>query len=135
MVAPGEEGRVTAEASLLLVLLLVGHFLGDFTPLSTARMLRAKAIGRPLRPIFEHAGVHAGLVAMAVGIMGVSLRGIVLAAAVELLTHFAIDVGRGRLMHRFPRLSDPADGAFWTTLGLDQLAHGLVLLGLVRLVL
>ena len=60
---------MTAEAAWLLAFLLIGHFLGDFTPLSTPSMLRAKAVGTPLGPIGAHAAVHAGLVAVAVALV------------------------------------------------------------------
>jgi hypothetical protein len=53
---------LTVEAAWLL-------FLGDFTPLSTASMLRAKAAGAPLGPIGAHAAVHSGLVAIAVALV------------------------------------------------------------------
>lgn len=132
---------MTGEAAGLLALLLVGHFLGDFTPLSTPVMLRAKERGRPLGPIAAHSAVHASLVALVFGlavlVFGPAARPaselIVIAATTELVTHFAIDVGRGRLMGRFPPLGDTLRSSFWTLLGLDQLAHGLVLVGLVLL--
>jgi len=126
---------LTAEAAWLLAFLLIGHFLGDFTPLSTASMLRAKAVGAPLGPIGTHAAVHAGLVAVAVALVaGAGLGLVALAAALELVSHFAIDLGRGRLLRRFPPLGDPVNSSFWSVLGLDQLAHGLVLIGLAFLV-
>ncbi|MEJ2310823.1 MAG: DUF3307 domain-containing protein [Gemmatimonadales bacterium] len=127
---------MTGEAVWLLVFLLIGHFLGDFTALSTASMLRAKAVGTPLGPIAAHAAVHSGLVAVAVALVAAPGLGLIgLAAALELASHFALDLGRGRLMRRFPRWGDPAHGSFWSVLGLDQLAHGLVLVGLVLLVI
>ncbi len=126
---------MTPEAAWLLAFLLIGHFLGDFTPLSTASMLHAKAVGAPPGPILAHAAVHSGLVALAVVLIaGAGLGLVALASALELVSHFAIDLGRGRLMRRFPALGDPANSSFWTILGLDQLAHGLVLIGLALLV-
>ena len=126
---------MTGEAAWLLALLLTGHFLGDFTPLSTRGMLRAKAVGAPLGPIAAHAAVHGALLAVAVAVVARPTPGL-LAAVVgfEVGTHFLIDLGRGRLMRRHPRLGDPAEGAFWWTLGLDQLAHGLVLIVVAVLV-
>lgn len=127
---------MTADAAWLLALLLIGHFLGDFTPLSTARMLRAKAVGKPLGPIAAHAAVHAGLAAVGVGLVVAPSLGLIgVVAAVQLVSHFAIDLGRGRLMSRYAPLGDPANGSFWSVLGLDQLAHGFVLIGLVLLVI
>jgi hypothetical protein len=57
---------MTTTAILLLVVLFVAHYLGDYTPLATPRMQRAKAAGRPVGPIAAHALVHAALVALAV---------------------------------------------------------------------
>jgi hypothetical protein len=120
----------------LLVLLLVAHFLGDFTPLSTPRMQKAKAAGRPVGPIAAHAAVHALLVGIAVLVgasPGVALLGV--AMGIELVTHLAIDWTRGRLGAGRPELADPQMQAFWTILGIDQLAHGLVLIWIAFLVL
>lgn len=115
-------------AAGLLAWLLVAHWLGDFTPLSTGRMLEAKAIGSPISLIASHAGVHALLVGLVVGAATrFDLRLTGAAVAIEFVSHFAIDLGRGRLGARYPGMKDPADRVFWSVLGLDQLAHSLVL--------
>lgn len=127
---------MTFEASLLLCGLLFAHFLGDFTPLSTSSMRAAKAVGKPLGPIAAHAVVHGILVGIVIGVMApptVPVLGI--AIAVEFGTHLAIDWVRGILMAANPNLADPSGQGFWTLLGFDQLAHGLVLVGLAFLVL
>jgi len=122
---------MTAEAAALMAALLVAHFLGDFTPLATARMQQAKSLGRPVGPIAVHAMVHAVLVAVAVALAASpGLRVVGAAAAIEFGTHLAIDWTRGRLGARIPALSDSGDQEFWTALGLDQLAHGLVLVAI-----
>jgi len=52
--------------------------------------------------------VHSGLVAVAVALVTGPVLGLVaLAAALELVSHFAIDLGRGRLMRRFPTRATP----------------------------
>lgn len=127
---------MSTTATALLVGLFVGHFLGDFTPLATARMQRAKAEGGPMGPIFAHAAVHAILVSITVWlVLRPPLPVVALAAAVELVTHFAIDGVRARIGVRVRALSDPASNPFWWALGLDQLLHGLVLIGIAVLVL
>jgi hypothetical protein len=132
--APRLEGRphMSAQATSLLAGLLFGHFLGDFTPLSTARMQAAKAAGGPLGPILAHAAVHGLLVALVVTTLirpaPAAVAGL---AAFELATHFLLDAGRAKLAARFAALADPARRPFWTLLGLDQLAHGLVLVTIV----
>ncbi len=43
----------------ILFMLMVCHYLADFTVLSTGWMLKAKQFGKPLYPILAHASVHA----------------------------------------------------------------------------
>ena len=126
---------MTGTAALLVTALFVAHFLGDFTPLANARMQDAKSAGTPVGPIAVHAFVHALLAAVAVAVV---LRPgavpVLVAAAIVFGTHLGIDVLRGRLGARHPELSNPQRQGFWTALGLDQLLHGLVLIGVAWLV-
>ncbi len=127
---------MTATAAWLLVALLIAHNLGDFTPLATARMRAAKASGSPMGPIVAHAAVHAVLVGFAVLIVVRPTASVlVLAAGIELGAHFAIDATRARIGTRVPALTDPGSNPFWWALGVDQLLHGLVLVGIAVLVL
>jgi hypothetical protein len=127
---------VSGDSAVLLVGLLFAHFLGDFTPLSTARMQAAKVAGTPLGPIAGHAAIHAVLVTIAVTALATATWELIaIAAAIEFATHFAIDATRGRLARLSPSLVDPARRAYWYALGLDQFAHGTVLVGLVAAVL
>lgn len=119
---------MTVFAAGLLACLLLAHYLGDFTPLSTGRMLEAKAAGGPVSLIASHAGVQTILVALVVAVAsGFDLRLLGVVTAIEFVTHFTIDLTRGRLGARFPRMRDPTNRAFWWVLGLDQLAHCIVL--------
>lgn len=127
---------MTTEAFVLLLALLVAHELGDFTPLATERIRRAKADGWPVGPIAAHAAIHAVLVGLAVWIVvGPSMSILALAVCLELLTHFSIDLTRARLSIRIPVLSDVRSNPFWWALGVDQLLHGMVLVGIAYLVL
>lgn len=127
---------MSTTATTLLVALFVGHFLGDFTPLATQRMQKAKAEGGPMGPIAAHAAVHAVLVGLAVlGVLRPGLQVVAAAAAAELVTHFVIDAIRARVGVRVPALRDPASNPFWWALGLDQLLHGLVLIGIAAMAL
>jgi hypothetical protein len=127
---------VSAAAAVLMAALLVGHELGDFTPLATARMLRAKSEGGPIGPIAAHAAVHGVFVGLAVLIVAHPSPSILaLAIGVEFVTHFAIDIARARIGLRVPVLKDAGAGPFWWALGFDQLLHGLVLVGIAFLVL
>jgi hypothetical protein len=126
---------VTTFAAGLLACLFVAHYLGDFTPLSTGRMLEAKAAGGPVSLIASHAGVQAVLVGIVVAAAtGFEMRLVGAALAIEFLTHFAIDLARGRIGARFPKIRDSSNRSFWWALGLDQLAHYLVLLWIAAMV-
>ena len=127
---------MTPDAVALLLALLVGHFLGDFTPLLTRRMRDAKENGEPLWPIAVHGAVHGGLALVAIAAAlrpgpGAYLFG----GGVVFVTHFLIDAVRARLGVRFGELGDPRAQLFWTALGLDQLAHAAVLVGVAALLL
>ena len=123
-------------AALLLVALLIAHNLGDYTPLATARIRRAKAEGGPLGLIAVHAAVHGMLVALAALIVvGPPPSVLALAAGLELVTHFGIDAARTRLGVHMPALADMHSNPFWWALGVDQLLHGLVLVGIAFMVL
>lgn len=122
---------MSGAAFWLLAALLFAHYLGDFTPLATRRMLGAKLYAAPLGPFIAHAGVHTllvGLVIAALARPGWSL--VVAAAAIVFVTHFGLDMLRSRLGRRFPKLNDPDSRAFWSVLGLDQFGHAAVLAGL-----
>ncbi len=125
------DGTYTA----LMAALLFGHFLGDFSPLLTSRMLAAKESGAAPGWILGHAGVHAVLVGMAVMlVVAPPVLVLGLAVLIELSTHFVIDVLRARVGVVRPEMQDPANRRFWFILGLDQLAHGLVLVGIAWMV-
>lgn len=118
----------------ILIGLFICHWLADYTHLSTAWMLNAKRLGKPLFPIFIHALNHA------------SLMGIFLSFCVELhpnanqfililellgfqlITHFLIDVWKGRMNGWFPKLQNPANKWHWIVFGYDQLLHAIVII-------
>jgi hypothetical protein len=127
---------MTASAVFLLAGLFFAHFLGDFTALATPGMQAAKAVGRPIGPIAAHGLVHALLVTLVVWVMATPAFHVLVGAAVlEFSSHFCIDGLRGRLSRGRPELSDPSRGPFWMAVGLDQLAHAFVLIGVAALVL
>lgn len=115
------------------IVLLVIHFLCDFTHLSTPEMLQAKRTGTPLWPIVKHAFVHAVLMAIAIFF----LDGLLAAAIVyiiELSTHLAIDTLKGRLNVWFPPLANASNTFHWYVFGADQLAHILVIILMLHLI-
>lgn len=112
---------------LLIALLLFCHLLADFSPLSTEWMLRAKSKGYPLFPIFVHAGVHAVLMCPVL-LLNTSFPSALKIAAFQWISHFAIDVWKGKMSVWFPVLSNPSDKRFWMLFGFDQFLHQVVIL-------
>ena len=126
---------MTNQAAVLLAGFFFAHYLGDFTPLSTPRMLEAKTNGQPMWLIAAHALVHTGLVALVILAVAFPAWSILaLAAAIEFVTHFDIDAGRAKLGQRLPEMNNPGHNVFWYALGFDQFAHAIVLIGLTLLV-
>jgi hypothetical protein len=115
----------------ILIGLFICHFLADYTHLSTAWMLNAKRLGKPLYPIFTHAFIHALLMLVLLALV-FGLSGFKLAAlfGFQLITHFLIDVWKGRMNGWFPALQSPANKWHWIVFGFDQLLHALVIIGM-----
>ncbi len=127
---------MTSEAAILLCGLFLAHYCGDFTPLATRRMLEAKVAAQPLWPIAAHAGVHTALMALVIVLAASPDPAILLlACAVQFVTHFVLDAGRARLGRWYPALNDASRSRFWHVLGLDQLAHAIVLILVATIVL
>ena len=113
-------------AILLLVALLVCHYLADFCFTSPA-MILAKADGRNLWPILLHAFVHTLLIGLCLLIWGVVWKLLLLMMLVELISHFFIDTGKGRLTACYPQWADQQKKPYWMLYGFDQLLHLLVI--------
>jgi Protein of unknown function (DUF3307) len=111
----------------LLVLLFICHFLADFSPLSTAWMLNAKSKGTPPLPIFAHAGIHAVLMFTVLLFFVTPLLALQL-MAFQWLTHFVIDVCKGKMNVWFPIVANANDKRYWLLFGFDQLMHQCVIL-------
>jgi len=112
-----------------LIALNLLHWAADYTHLSTNWMLSAKRLGKPMFPILAHAGVHAMLMGLAILV----LHGVDLAlqlALFQLVTHFLIDLLKGRMNGWFPKLQSPANKFHWWVFGADQYLHQLVLIAM-----
>lgn len=111
----------------LFLLLLVCHYICDYSHLSTDTMLSAKRVGYPLYPIFLHAFIHAAF--MLVVLSFFHLGNIVLLSLflLQLCTHFTIDVLKGRMNVWYPVVSSPVNRSHWYIFGLDQLLHHVVI--------
>jgi hypothetical protein len=115
---------------LLISLLLICHYLADFTPLSTTWMLKAKQFGKPLHPIMAHAGVHAGLMCIVLLFYTSPVEAFKL-ALLQLVIHFTIDTWKGRMNEWFPVLQDNTKKGYWMIFGFDQLLHQFTILLMV----
>ena len=113
-------------ATLLLVALLVCHYIADFC-LTSPVMIRAKADGRNVWPIMLHASVHALLMGLCLLIWGVEWNMLLSLFVVELVSHFLIDMSKGRLSVYCPKLADQQKKPYWMLYGFDQLLHLLVI--------
>lgn len=110
-----------------LLLLNLCHWAGDYTHLSTTWMLNAKRLGKPLTPILVHALVHTTLFFTCITFLH-GLESGLLAAAIQLPTHFAIDVWKGRMNGWFEQLQNPANKYHWWIFGIDQWLHQAVII-------
>lgn len=121
----------------LLILLFICHFLADYTHLSTNWMLSAKRLGSPLFPIFIHACVHAGLMGItlmwySVYVDRIHIYGWIFLVHFQLISHFLIDVWKGKVNVWFPSLQNPANKWHWIVFGFDQLLHAIVIILMVH---
>lgn len=114
----------------LLIALFVCHYIGDYTHLSMPFMLTAKKIGKPLSPIFDHAGLHALLMwATMILLLPKSKWILVLCLCfLQLISHSIIDILKGRMNVWFPSIANPANKVYWYIFGLDQLLHALIII-------
>lgn len=118
----------------LIIQLFFVHWIADYTHLSTDWMLKAKRTGTPLLPIFTHAMVHAGLMAIVLrfhlGSPNSFWEFTVFDKCVllQLISHFLIDVWKGKMNVWFPPLTNPANKFHWYVFGFDQYLHALIII-------
>lgn len=105
-----------------LLTLFLCHYLADFC-FTFPSMIRAKVDGRNPWPILLHAAIHAGLVGVCLVCWQVPWKLMLLMLLLELVSHFLIDVAKGRLSARFTSLADPQKKPYWMLYGFDQLLH------------
>jgi hypothetical protein len=118
---------------ILLIALFFCHFLADYTWLSTNWMLEAKRFGKPLFPIFIHAAMHAMLMSVALGLyIGFTDKWAYL-VIFQWVSHFAIDVLKGKVNIWFPAVQNPANKWHWIVFGADQFLHAIVIVIMYQL--
>lgn len=111
----------------LLILLFACHYICDYSHLSMDFMLKAKRIGKPLHPIFLHALVHTVAMSVVVIFFASDVKVFSIVMVLQLLSHFLIDVLKGKLNVWLPIVSNPANKSHWYIFGADQLLHQLVI--------
>lgn len=121
--------------SIILAGLFVCHWMADYTHLSCSWMLSAKRLGKPLFPILVHGFVHAFLMTLFLLLIGVSVYKLDVLFGIQMLSHFLIDLWKGRMNGWFPSLQLPTNKWHWIIFGLDQLLHSLVIVWMSSYVL
>lgn len=116
------------QQTILLISLFFCHFLADYTHLSTNWMLNAKRLGKPLFPIFAHAIMHSTLMGISLFLFGIENETMCKLMLFQLITHFLIDVWKGRMNGWFPSLQSPANKWHWIIFGFDQFLHAVVII-------
>ena len=111
-----------------LSLLFIKHWYIDFVDQSMEEVTQKGIYGAWLG--IRHSLKHAVGTLVVFGIMGESVIGAIILAILDGVLHYHIDWAKMNWGNR-----DITTNAFWAHLGLDQLAHSLVYLGLVYLVL
>lgn len=119
----------------ILIYLFICHFLADFTHLQNNFMLDAKRFGKPIVPIFLHASVHSLLMTICLLLFGIEGLILVMACFIQLISHFAIDLWKGRMNVWIPTLQNPTNKWHWVVFGFDQLLHSFVIIFISNFVL
>ena len=112
----------------ILIGLFICHFLADYTHLSTSWMLNAKRLGKPLFPIFAHAGMHAILMFLFLVLFTNDLGLVLKLSVFQLVTYFLIDLLKGRMNGWLSAIQSPANKWHWFVFGFDQLLHSIVII-------
>lgn len=103
--------------------LLISHFIFDYGKALTPSMIRDKSIGKPGWPIALHAFLHSLGVSIVLLLNSVSLNLVIPLALFEFITHFGIDVFKGKIETTFPVLKDPKQAYHWHLFQIDQFLH------------
>lgn len=111
---------------IALLLFNVCHFLADYTHLSTSWMLKAKRFGTPIFPIVCHGAIHAILFSI-VSFILFGIESIYWVLPIELVSHFTIDLMKGKANNHFQAMQNPTNQLHWIAFGLDQLLHQVVI--------
>lgn len=118
----------------VLIGLFTCHWLADYTHLSTSWMLNAKRLGKPIFPIFIHACIHGSLMGIFL-LFFVSIQTTLLLISFQIISHFLIDLWKGKMNSWLPSLQNPMNKLHWYVFGFDQLLHTIIILILVSILI
>ena len=108
-----------------LIVMLVMHYLGDFTHLLTKSMLASKENYKEhgVLGILYHAFTHGFLIGAAAYAMSANLSIGIMVFGLITISHFFIDFGKAYLSLKYPITKDMSKRQYWYVFGLDQLLH------------
>jgi hypothetical protein len=118
-----------AFAVLLFAGLEVKHFFADYMLQGPAILAGKGNIRAPGG--YLHAGIHAGLSAVVLLLVGVKLPVLLGLIAAEFVVHYALDYAKTRYSRNVHPGTQPS--RFWALHGLDQLLHHLTYAGMTYL--
>lgn len=118
----------------ILIGLFICHWLADYTHLSTSWMLNAKRLGKPIFPIFIHACVHGSLMGIFL-LFFVNIQIILLVISIQIVSHFLIDLWKGKMNSWLPLLQSPMNKFHWYIFGFDQLLHTIIILTMASILI
>jgi hypothetical protein len=108
---------------MILYQLILSHLTFDYGKALTPEMIKAKAKGYPYIPIAKHAMLHAIGVFIILMFNSISIEKAILASSFEFTTHFCIDVAKGRIETKWPKLKDNTNPYHWHLFQVDQALH------------
>lgn len=118
-----------------LLVLNLCHWAADYTQLSRPYMLAAKRLGKPLFPILEHGWVHGILMGVVSWVFFTNAITAIEVMTFQAVTHFGIDVLKGKMNVWFPSLQNPANVYHWWVFGADQFLHQAVIITICEIFL
>lgn len=107
----------------ILFPLTISHFIFDYGKALTPEMIAAKSKGYPYIPIAKHALLHAIGVFLILIYYDYPLLKALLLSLFEFTTHFIIDVMKGRIETKYPKLKDEKNPYKWHLFQIDQILH------------
>lgn len=103
--------------------LIISHLFFDYGKMVTPSMVAAKSTGRKIGPIALHASLHSLGVFAVLICNGVPFSIALLLSLFEFVTHLAIDILKGRIETKYPKLKDPKNPWTWHLFQADQFLH------------